>query len=175
MHRSPVNSPHKGQWCGALMLSLICALDKRLSKQSWGWWFETPSCLLWCLCNGWQSQYNDLSRAIRHQYSGPISLPGNASLHLWDTLMSFHGIAVSRIKTKPPPCATRCYRITDVESSSNFEYKLYCRFLISKTHLGHSQVLLNTTPNSSQTLNTYRWRIWSIYKCFLCVFCSECV
>ena len=24
--RSPVNSPHKGQWCGALMFSLICAL-----------------------------------------------------------------------------------------------------------------------------------------------------
>ena len=22
-------------------------LNKRLSKQSWGWWFETPSCALW--------------------------------------------------------------------------------------------------------------------------------
>ena len=38
--------PHKGQWRGALMFSLIC-LNKRLSKQSWGWWFEMPSCLLW--------------------------------------------------------------------------------------------------------------------------------
>ena len=25
IHRSPVNSPHRGQWCGALMFSLICA------------------------------------------------------------------------------------------------------------------------------------------------------
>ena len=25
IHRSPVNSPHKGQWPGALMISLICA------------------------------------------------------------------------------------------------------------------------------------------------------
>ena len=25
IYRSPVNSPHKGQWCGALMLSSICA------------------------------------------------------------------------------------------------------------------------------------------------------
>ena len=25
IHWSPVNSPHKGQWCGALMFSLICA------------------------------------------------------------------------------------------------------------------------------------------------------
>ena len=26
-------------------------LNKRLSKQSWGWWFETPSCSLWRHCN----------------------------------------------------------------------------------------------------------------------------
>ena len=25
IHRSPVNSPHRGQWYGALMISLICA------------------------------------------------------------------------------------------------------------------------------------------------------
>ena len=51
IHRSPVNSPHKGQWRGALMFSLICALNKRLSKQWWCWWFETPSCPLWRHCN----------------------------------------------------------------------------------------------------------------------------
>ena len=26
-------------------------LNKRLSKQSWGWWFETPSRSLWRQCN----------------------------------------------------------------------------------------------------------------------------
>ena len=26
-------------------------LNKRLSKQSWGWWFEIPLCPLWCHCN----------------------------------------------------------------------------------------------------------------------------
>ena len=26
-------------------------LNKRLSKQSWGWWFETPSLSLWRCCN----------------------------------------------------------------------------------------------------------------------------
>ena len=46
IHRSSVTSPHKGQWCGALMFTLICP-DKRLSKQSWGWWFETLSHSLW--------------------------------------------------------------------------------------------------------------------------------
>ena len=26
-------------------------LNKQLGKQSWCWWFETPSCSLWCHCN----------------------------------------------------------------------------------------------------------------------------
>ena len=47
IHRSPVNSPHKGQWRGALMFSLICAWKKLLSIQSWGWWLGTPSHPLW--------------------------------------------------------------------------------------------------------------------------------
>ena len=34
--RSLTNSLHKGQSGGVLMFSLICALNKRLSKQSWG-------------------------------------------------------------------------------------------------------------------------------------------
>ena len=51
IHRSPVNSPLKGQWRGALMFSLICPLTKRLSKPSWDWWFETPLRSLWRHCN----------------------------------------------------------------------------------------------------------------------------
>ena len=43
---SPVNFPQKGQWCRALMFSLICALNKWLSKYSWGWWVEIPWRLL---------------------------------------------------------------------------------------------------------------------------------
>ena len=50
IQRSPVNSPHKGQWRGAFVFSLICALNKRLSKQSWCWWLETPSRSLWRHC-----------------------------------------------------------------------------------------------------------------------------
>ena len=44
----PGDSPDKGQWRGSLMFSLICAF----SKQSWGWWFETPSRSLWRHWNG---------------------------------------------------------------------------------------------------------------------------
>ena len=46
-----VDSPHKGQWREALMFSLICALNKRMNLQSWGWCFDTPSCSLWRHCN----------------------------------------------------------------------------------------------------------------------------
>ena len=50
VHRSPVNSPHKGQWCGALSFFYL-RLDKRLSKQLLGRWFKTPSGSLWRNCN----------------------------------------------------------------------------------------------------------------------------
>ena len=39
-------NPH-GQWCRALMFSLICTWNKRLNKQSRLRWFETPSRSLW--------------------------------------------------------------------------------------------------------------------------------
>ena len=52
IHRSPVNSPHKGQWRGALMFFFYLRLNKRLRKQSWGWWFETPSRPSWHHRNG---------------------------------------------------------------------------------------------------------------------------
>ena len=47
IHRSLVNSPHKGQWRGALIFFFDLRLNKRLSKQPWGWWFETLPRPLW--------------------------------------------------------------------------------------------------------------------------------
>ena len=32
-------------------ISFDLRLNKRLSKQSWAWWFETLSCPLWRQCN----------------------------------------------------------------------------------------------------------------------------
>ena len=39
--------PHKGQWRGAFDVFFDLRLNKLLSKQSWGWWFETQSRSLW--------------------------------------------------------------------------------------------------------------------------------
>ena len=49
---SLVNSPHKGPWRGALIFFFDLRPNRRLSKQSWGWWFETPLCPLWRHRNG---------------------------------------------------------------------------------------------------------------------------
>ena len=50
IHRSLVNSLHKGQWCGALAFSLICAWINGWIN-TWGWWFGTPLRPLWRHCN----------------------------------------------------------------------------------------------------------------------------
>ena len=56
IHRSLVNSQHKGQGSGALNFFFDLHLNKRLSKQSWGWWFETLSHPLWHHCNAYPRQ-----------------------------------------------------------------------------------------------------------------------
>ena len=50
IHRSPVNSPHKGQW--ALMFSLICAWINGWVNNRGAGDFETPSHPLWRHSNG---------------------------------------------------------------------------------------------------------------------------
>ena len=39
-------------------------MNKRLSKQWWGWWFETPSCPLWRHCNAMGCLRFNISMAI---------------------------------------------------------------------------------------------------------------
>ena len=51
IHRSPMDSPHGGQWRRALMFCLICVNNKRLSKQSRRRWLKTPSRSWWRHCN----------------------------------------------------------------------------------------------------------------------------
>ena len=60
IQRSPVNSPHEGQWCGAFAVFFDLHLNKRLSKQSRRWWFETPSRPLWRHCNDSICNYHQM-------------------------------------------------------------------------------------------------------------------
>ena len=53
------NSPITGEFLAqrpvtwSFGVSFDLRLNKRLSKQSWGWWFETPSRSFWRHCNGY--------------------------------------------------------------------------------------------------------------------------
>ena len=71
IHQWPVDTQHKGQWRGALMFDL--RLNKRLSKQSRRWWFETPLRSLW---------------RQRHIYVYSVTLPSlkimNITCQLWE-------------------------------------------------------------------------------------------
>ena len=53
IHRWPVNSPAQRPVTRSFDVFFDLRLNKRLSKQSWGWWFETPSCSLWRAYNVW--------------------------------------------------------------------------------------------------------------------------
>ena len=75
-------------------------LNKRLSKQPWGWWFATPSWSLWRQCNegnqspnvvwGWQQNVELCCTAvplilshILYPSTSDSSLPLNKNLFLW--------------------------------------------------------------------------------------------
>ena len=47
-------------------------LNKRLSKQSWGWWFETPSRPLWRHCNGTMGVHDSCSNLGAKHLSKPV-------------------------------------------------------------------------------------------------------
>ena len=69
---SPVNSPHRGQWRGAVDVFFGLRRNKRMSKQSWGWWCETPLGPLWRNCNvcvvGYCAQVDNHSKRY---FTGP--------------------------------------------------------------------------------------------------------
>ena len=73
IHQSPMNSPHKGQWRGALTWRDVTRSfdvffdmchDKRPSKQSRRRRFETLSCSLLRHCNGNTFSWRDYSASL---------------------------------------------------------------------------------------------------------------
>ena len=56
-------------------------LNKRLSKQSWGWWSETPSCSLWRQCNVPGEPRRPLTANKRYNYDLPTDLEPSWQQH----------------------------------------------------------------------------------------------
>ena len=73
IHRSPVNSPHKGQWRGALMFSLICAwINGWVNNREAGYLRRHRA---HCDVIVMNKRYNTNTRMSRSVFSIPESLP----------------------------------------------------------------------------------------------------
>ena len=48
-------------------------LNKQLSNQPWGWWFEMPSCPLWRHCNGSQKFIQNVTKLKWHYRHGKLA------------------------------------------------------------------------------------------------------
>ena len=115
IHRSPVNSPHKGRWRWALMFCSNYAWNKLLSKQSLCWWFKTPSGSLWRQCNLWCK--HDQSTKVHTCYS-VLALIWQLRLYQiwwhhmascpWPLLFQAMACRLLWAKPLPKPMATYC-------------------------------------------------------------------
>ena len=76
IHRSPVNSPHKGQWPGALMFSMICVWINGWVNN--GWWFETLPRPLWRHSN----IHHFVQTTICHGTGSDISVTTDLTIYL---------------------------------------------------------------------------------------------
>ena len=79
-------------------------LNKRLSKQPWGWWFETLSWWLWRHCNDlFQNMvvkwtiYAAAISSYHHQSSGILRLLLKRELHVTD--LRFSTLKIERVKS----------------------------------------------------------------------------
>ena len=98
IHRSPVNTPHKGQWRGALMLSLICVwINGWVNNCEAGglrghrahydvivMWKTSEHWLLTCLHSSNAFIFSN-QQAFKQIFSGLHEMNDNTSrLHLWN-------------------------------------------------------------------------------------------
>ena len=84
IHRSPVNSPHKRPVTRSFDVFFDMRLNKRLSKQSWGWWFETPLRSWWRYCNVRETMF-----ALHVSWRMVSSKPSNHLNQRWLMSVSF--------------------------------------------------------------------------------------
>ena len=86
---SPVPGEFPSQWPVTWSFDVYFDLrpNKRLNKQWWGWWFETPSCPLWHLSNGTSTQSLQILLMI---LSWIYTSHGEAFPHYWPFVRGIH-------------------------------------------------------------------------------------
>ena len=144
-------------------------LNKRLSKQSWGWWFETPSRSLW-------RHYNEYSKNLRNL------MPGTQFIKLLCTQLTHWGgvmhICVSRLNIIGSDnglslCWHQCWNVVNLVLETNFSEMLteIHTFSFKKTHV--KMVSISSGPQCVNTLRP-RWNarhfVGDILECIKIVF-----
>ena len=61
-----MNSHYKGPVTWSFDVFFDLHLNRRLSKQSWGWWFETTSLSLWHYCNDDSCGFSPTAKTMDH-------------------------------------------------------------------------------------------------------------
>ena len=155
IHRSPVDSPHKSQWHGAMMLSLICAwTNGSANDRERRRWFETPARSLWRHCNE--------MRVIEH----------DTYICLWYVDITYRHWCV-----KPGVCLFVCFFLSnECYYNINFQFR-WARLYMLKHEIFElksccnwfcSYLTFNVTPTLQTTFaNTISWRVqWTMnYFC----------
>ena len=93
-------------------VSFDLCLNKRLSKQSWGWWFQMPSCSLWRHCNVYSITKHCVNISIWYTDVGTVH-------KVWRPLL------------RPKPLSWRPPVFSRYSGGSNF-----CRRRMSNEHQG---------------------------------------
>ena len=98
-------------------------LNKRLSKQPWGWWFETLSWSLWRQCNVMMCSWNVVSMYIQRKRNFGHSFLNNInSLWPWDVIWwNMSGFTLPHVVD----CCLRVQSHTNVDFSLMRFYGIY--------------------------------------------------
>ena len=87
---SPVSAEFPAQRPVTRSFDMFCdlRLNKRLGKQPWGWWFETPLWSLWRHCNA-ISDCDIEPLFCTSTHSNIYVLSNGVNIHLWDMLSNY--------------------------------------------------------------------------------------
>ena len=96
IHRSSVNSPHKWPVTRSFDVFFDLRPNKRLSKQSWGWCFKTPSRLLWLHCKGSYPYVLAMEQIL-------VSILDNMNVNV-EEVKIFYNANGCPVKGMPPSC-----------------------------------------------------------------------
>ena len=121
-------------------------LNKWLSKQSWGWWFETLSCPLWRHNN----DYPVYGRQTFAEFTTSWGAKGQSS---------YKSNQSTNISTTPGPIALWIFRLTSIFNWNFAEsLSLITYFVVDKFFLNFAQSTAVTLPCPVQ--NFKRIRLW---------------